>query len=137
IVGASAGSLTAGATIIGDSVLNQSTNFGNVAINSGIAALTAGTLKSLPAVRGRMPGFGTDAFYAGAHTVRQGAEEFVSDSMQVLGQAAQRFYSSQPYSFSFSTARSGSAGGGYGSAGSVYTNYVAPNAHSACGTLCK
>jgi len=26
---------------------------------------------------------------------------------------------------------------GYGSPGSVYTNFVAPNAHTACGTLCK
>ena len=27
--------------------------------------------------------------------------------------------------------------GAYGSQGSVYTSFVAPNAHSACGTLCK
>jgi len=26
---------------------------------------------------------------------------------------------------------------GYGSAGSVYTNYIAPNTHTACGNLCK
>lgn len=29
------------------------------------------------------------------------------------------------------------SGSGYGSPGSVYTNYIAPNAHSACGTLCR
>lgn len=32
---------------------------------------------------------------------------------------------------------SASGGGGYGSTGSVYTNYVPGNYHSACGTLCS
>jgi hypothetical protein len=30
-----------------------------------------------------------------------------------------------------------SSGGGYGTPGSVYTNFVPANTHSACGTLCQ
>jgi hypothetical protein len=39
---------------------------------------------------GRLPNLGTKAFYTGAHTARQGAEELVSGSMQTLGQTALR-----------------------------------------------
>ncbi len=38
---------------------------------------------------------------------------------------------------STATQSSGSSGGGYGSPGSTYTNYVPANAFSACGTLCR
>jgi hypothetical protein len=48
-------------------------------------------------------------------------------------------YSSYPVMTNTGTAISfsPSGGGGYGSAGSVYTNYVPANAHTACGKLCQ
>ncbi len=49
----------------------------------------------LPKVPGRFPNFNTQAFYTGAHTARQGAEELFSSSIQSLGQATAQFTSSQ------------------------------------------
>jgi hypothetical protein len=87
-IGGTAGTLTAGTTVVGDYYLGRQTDFTGLAVNSGISALTAGALRSLPKVPGRLPNFGTKAFYTGAHTTRQAAEEFVSSSMQLLGQTA-------------------------------------------------
>jgi RHS repeat-associated protein len=87
-VGGTAGTLTAGTTLLGDYYLGRQTDIPGLVVGSGVSALTAGALKSLPKVPGRLPNFGTKAFYSGAHATRQAAEEFVSSSMQLLGQTA-------------------------------------------------
>ncbi|MFZ1987607.1 MAG: LamG-like jellyroll fold domain-containing protein [Minisyncoccia bacterium] len=80
VVGGTAGFVSAGTQLAGDAVLGQETDYGNLVFNSGLNAVTAGTLNFLPKVRGRLPNVGTNAFFTGAHTQRQAAEEFVSGS---------------------------------------------------------
>lgn len=86
VVGGTAGTLTAGTTAAGNVILGQEIDPTSLAINSGISAVTAGTLSTLPKVPGRMPNLGTKAFFTGSHTQRQASEEFLSGSMQNLGQ---------------------------------------------------
>jgi RHS repeat-associated protein len=100
VVGGTAGTLTAGTTVGGNYLLGQRTDPSGVIVDSSIAALSAGTLKSLPGVSGRLPNIGTTAFYTGAHTIRQGAEELFSNSIQSFGQTAYR--SSPTYSTGYS-----------------------------------
>jgi RHS repeat-associated protein len=85
-VGGSAGTVTGLTTLAGNRILGQQTNPSTLGISIGVSALTAGTLKTFPKVSGRLPNFGTPSFYTGAHTTRQVAEEFVSSSMQLVGQ---------------------------------------------------
>ncbi len=93
ITGATAGTLTAATEYSGDYMLGRESNPGDIILNSSISAVSAGTLRSLPQVRGRMPNIGTQAFYTGRHTLRQSAEEFVTVSMQSLGQNASTYLS--------------------------------------------
>ena len=113
-VGATAGTLTAGTTVLGNRILGQPTDWTGLGVNSTISALSAGTLKALPGVPGRLPNIGTQAYYAGVHTQRQAAEELFSNSVQSFAQTINRFAASQSYS----TVPS-SGGGGGGSSGSL------------------
>jgi RHS repeat-associated protein len=105
-VGASAGTLTVGTTYVGNYLLGKPTDPTSVIVGGGMSAVTAGTLKTLPQVLGRLPKFGTQAFYTGAHTARQAAEEFFSNSVQTFGQSVGRFVATQNYS----TSQSGRGG---------------------------
>ena len=87
-VAGTAGTLTGGTMVAGNRVLGQPTNPTDVIVSSGISTLSAGTLRTLPRVPGRLPNFNTQAFYTGAHTARQAAEEFIANSMQILGKTA-------------------------------------------------
>ncbi len=89
-VGGTAGSLTIGTTVAGNRLLGQPTNPVGLAVTAALSALSAGLLKTLPEVPGRLPTFNSQAFYTGTHTLRQGAEEFLSNSLQSLGQTAVR-----------------------------------------------
>ena len=93
IVAGTAGVLKTGTELTGNSLLGQKTNYGNLALNVGITMVPAGALRMLPQVPGRLPNLGTEAFYTGVHTARQGAEEFLSGSVQALGQATANFAS--------------------------------------------
>ena len=103
-VGGTAGTLAAGTTYVGNRILGQPTDTRSLVIGSGLSALTAGTLRTLPQVVGRNPNFNTQAFYTGMHTQRQAAEELFSSSVNTFAQTVNRF-SSQNYS-------SGGSGGG-------------------------
>ena len=94
-VGATAGTLTAGTTIAGNSLLGQQTDYGALGLNVIVAAGTAGLLKTFPGVRGAPVQFGTKAFFTGARTSRQGAEELFSGSVQSFGQTVYRSSQSQ------------------------------------------
>jgi RHS repeat-associated protein len=114
VVGGTAGVMNAGTTYGGNYLLGQNTDLTNLALSSGLSALTAGTLKTLPQAPGRLPNFATQAFYAGAHTQRQAAEELFSNSVQAFSQSVSRFVSTQNYSVGASRG-GGSGGGSYGS----------------------
>jgi hypothetical protein len=97
IVGGTAGALNVGTTLTGNYFLGQKTDSTNLAIGTTVSVLTAGTLRTLPQVPGRLPNFGTKAFYSGAHTQRQAAEELFSSSVSTFAQTTSRF-ASQNYS---------------------------------------
>jgi hypothetical protein len=66
-----------------------------ITTSSGATALTAGTLEMLPGVPGRLPGFASRAFFMGAHTQRQAAEEFLSQSVSTFARSAGSFAAAQ------------------------------------------
>jgi RHS repeat-associated protein len=111
-VGGTAGVLNGGTTVAGNYYLGVPTDPTALALNSGLAALTAGTLSRLPQVPGRLPSFGSTAFFTGAHTQRQAAEELFSNSVQAFSQSVNRFVSTQSYSGGVS--HSGGGGGSLG-----------------------
>jgi RHS repeat-associated protein len=106
--GATAGVLTFGTGILGDKILGEETDYSSLAVDSAIAAATGGVFRALPQVSGRMPNFGTRAFFAGAHTARQGAEDFLNNNLQTLSQSLVRTVQQTQSS-------GGRAGGGGGS----------------------
>lgn len=139
-VGGTAGSLTAGTTITGNYILGQPTDARQVGVESAIAALTAGTLKFMPKVRGRLPVPGGVAFFFGAHAQREGAEALLDAGTRAAGQSAYRYAASGGNGSPLiprAPAQMGTGSGGYGSPGTVYTSFVPPTAHSACGSLCR
>jgi hypothetical protein len=67
---------------------------------------------------------------------------FYSAFQQVLGSSAQSTYNTMPSSANSQKKTPdpiipSSSGGGYGSPGTTYTSFYAPNTFSACGTLCR
>jgi len=95
VVAGTAGTLTATTQLVGDKLLGRTTNRKDLAVNTAISIGSAGTLSKLPNVRGRLPNIGTSAFYTGAHTQRQATEEFVTGSLQSLGQSTRGYVSSR------------------------------------------
>jgi RHS repeat-associated protein len=98
VASAAAGTLTAGTTAVGNYVLGQQTDPSNLLLNSTFAALSAGTLRAAPGVRGRWPNIGTSAFFTGALAQRSAAEELFGNSVQTFGMTAARVTSPQNYS---------------------------------------
>jgi hypothetical protein len=115
--GATAGTLTAGTTVSGNALSGQSTDPYNLAFNSAIAALTAGSLKAAPAVRGRLPGSFSTALLGGAHAERAGAEAFAGASIQFFGASSYRFASSFGNGSKYGTAPVANGGSGSGTGG--------------------
>ena len=105
--GATFGS-TVGATYGGNAILGQPTDLGTTITSGVVSGVTAGTLSTLSQVRGVLPRFNSNAFYTGAHTQRQAAEELLVNSVNTFSQTVTRF-SQQNYS-----AGGGISGGGGG-----------------------
>lgn len=108
IVGGTAGTLNVGTTYMGNYALNKPTDPTSAILGGTVSALTAGTLRTLPQVSGRLPNFGTQAFYTGVHTQRQAAEDLFSNSVNTFSQTGNRF--SQSYSAGGSSGGGGSSG---------------------------
>jgi RHS repeat-associated protein len=87
-VGGTAASLGGITTLAGDRLLGRYTSPGTLIVGMGISGISAGALSNLPKVPGRLPNFNTNAMYSGVHTARQGIDEFISSSVQALGQTA-------------------------------------------------
>jgi RHS repeat-associated protein len=92
-ISGTAGTLTATTELGTDYIKGESTDYHDLAAKSILAAGTAGTLSRLPKVKGRTPNLGTEAFFIGKHTQRQGAEEAVQVSVQSLGSAGRAYNS--------------------------------------------
>ena len=131
ITGATAGVLNAGTTVAGNAILKQKNDWGNIAVNSIISTMTAGTLKMASGINGKFWKVGASK---SAYLARQGAEELAADSIQTLGQTTKNLFSS--ISYSSGASRGVSSGGGYGSSGSTYTSFMPANRNTACGKLC-
>ena len=102
VVGASsatAGILGAGAVAVGvtagaanfvttagvNYITNKQTNYGTLAYQSVVTGVTGGVLKgTVPGTPGRLPSFGSTAFYTGSHTTMNGAQEFVGVGTQMV-----------------------------------------------------
>jgi RHS repeat-associated protein len=86
-VGGTAGGLNFGLTATGNAITGLPTDYGKLAYDSSIDALTGGTLTFLPGVRGALPGALTSAidFLGYSHAARWGAETAVNTSMSMLG----------------------------------------------------
>ena len=74
------GGTAAGTSVLGDKWLGQQTNFTQTGINTAVTVGTAGVLRTFPGVPGRLPNFGTQAFFTGAHT----QQEVTKESINVL-----------------------------------------------------
>ena len=89
-VGGTAGGLNFGGTTLVNSLLGQPTDYGRLAYDSSIMALSGGALTFAPGVRGALPGTFTSAidFLSYTHAARWGAEAAVNTSMSMFGSGA-------------------------------------------------
>jgi RHS repeat-associated protein len=87
--GSAAGALTAGTETGNDYLLGQPNSYGEIGVDSAVAALTAGTLTLAPGTQGALPQSMTSALdvFNKTHAARWGAESLVGASMGMLGSA--------------------------------------------------
>ena len=86
IVGASAltgspyiiGGATVGTSVLGNQWLGQQTNLTQTGVDAVLNAGTAGVFKLFPGVPGRLPNFGTQAFFTGKHTQQELTKEAIN-----------------------------------------------------------
>jgi hypothetical protein len=138
---------------LGNRYLRQPVTPESVTFDTLLGGSTFGLSEMTPGVPGVLPKFGTAAFYGGAHTQEEAIQltidaisNYLSYALSVIAAPLHAIIPSAQPSNAYSTpnspisttasASTPSTTGGYGSAGSTYTNYVPANAHSACGALC-
>jgi hypothetical protein len=83
-VGAIAGGATAVTDYFGNGVLGQKNDWGAIALDSTLNALTGGAFEFLPGVPGRLPQLFSRSFFTGAHMQNALAQSFVGTSAQGL-----------------------------------------------------
>ena len=117
--GSTAGILTAGTETGNNYLLGQSNNYAEIGIDSGVAALTAGTLTLAPGTRGALPQSIKSALniFNKSHAARWGAESLVGSSMGMLGSATYQSFTQGGTSNNFHTSTPATQSAGFSSMG--------------------
>jgi len=72
------GGTAAGTSVLTDKWLGQETNWTQTGIDAVLSGGTAGVFKLFPKVPGRLPNFGTQAFFTGKHTQQEVTKEAIN-----------------------------------------------------------